>query len=367
MRTQEYPALFKKGSKGEVRQWEISVKEKLDGSCDIISVHGCKGGAMQIATQKITEGKNIGKANGTSVWEQATSEAKSMWLKKKDGKYAEEGEESNSILPMLALKLLDRKDVRYPVYVQPKLDGVRCLAQKISDTQMRYTSRKGKEYLTFGHLDEFLLAKLEVGEILDGEIYSNELTFQEIVSRVKRFKGDRSGLTGEVQFWIYDIAGTSATYKQRLERLQKLLKTADRSLFVQVNTHIAASFAEVKNLHDSYVAEGFEGVMVRIMDSVYRYDYRSPNLLKYKEFIDEEFEIVGGKQGTGKDAGTVIFRCRGKGGEFDVRPKGTHKLRSDYWNNLKTLVGKQLTVRYQELTDDGLPRFPIGITVRDYE
>jgi DNA ligase-1 len=91
-------------------------------------------------------------------------------------------------------------------------------------------------------------------------------------------------------------------------------------------------------------------------------------LQKVKRFVDDEFEIIGGKDGSGRESGLVVFRCVTDSGlEFDVRPRGTHEIRAEMFKNLNEYLGKNLTVRYQELTDDGKPRFPVGLAVRDYE
>jgi DNA ligase-1 len=91
-------------------------------------------------------------------------------------------------------------------------------------------------------------------------------------------------------------------------------------------------------------------------------------LQKVKRFVDDEFEIIGGKDGSGRESGLIIYRCKTKSGlEFDVRPRGTQESRRDIYKNLDSYIGKHLTVRYQELTDDGIPRIAVGIAVRDYE
>jgi DNA ligase-1 len=119
--------------------------------------------------------------------------------------------------------------------------------------------------------------------------------------------------------------------------------------------------------HNICVLNGYEGVMVRNCDSLYKSGYRSKDLQKYKEFIDDEFEIVGGQEATGEDKGTVIFECMSKKCVFSVRPRGSREFRRQMWENLQTYIGKKLTVRYQNLSELGVPRFPVGISVRDYE
>jgi ATP-dependent DNA ligase len=364
------PTLYGEDSKGSTRVWEIMVRHSEDPNapCEIVSIYGLLGGALQEAIQEVKEGKNSGRANSTTTQEQALAQARSMWNKKRDQNYVEEGEKPSKLLPMLAQKYKDRKNkVRWPAYVQPKLNGVRCLAKRIED-EIFFTSRKGKPYETLGHIGEKFLSILDDGEVWDGEIYHPDYSLQEILSLVKNVKAYKAGKSNvrELQFHAYDTV-SATVYSARLEHLRKTLSSSDRDAeIVYVQTQLITQPSEVKYWHDRYVEEGFEGVMVRDPGAVYRCDYRSPGLLKYKEFIDAEFEIVGGKEGTGKDKGTVIFRVKTKKGQiFDVRPKGSHALRSMYWDYLNKFIGKMLTVRYQELTDDGIPRFGVGIAVDD--
>jgi DNA ligase-1 len=108
--------------------------------------------------------------------------------------------------------------------------------------------------------------------------------------------------------------------------------------------------------------------MVRNRKGAYGINKRSSDLQKVKTFLDGEFRIVGFSEGSGNDAGTVIWECETSGGlRFNVRPRGTREARMEQFQNGRDYIGQVLTVRYQELTDDGIPRFPVGITIRDYE
>ena len=96
--------------------------------------------------------------------------------------------------------------------------------------------------------------------------------------------------------------------------------------------------------------------------------HRVNDLQKYKEFIDKEFKIVGGYEGVGTDKGCVVFEVINEDGNvFHVRPKGSVAQRKRWFQNLKDIIGKELTVRYQELSEDGIPIFPVGVVIRDYE
>ena len=124
---------------------------------------------------------------------------------------------------------------------------------------------------------------------------------------------------------------------------------------------------EVYELQRKFIEEGYEGAMVRNISGAYALGKRSANLQKVKTFLDGEYKIVAYTEGVGKEEGCVIWQCETTGGRFYVRPKGTQAQRQEWFNNASQYIGKMLTVKYQELTDDGIPRFPVGISVRDYE
>jgi ATP-dependent DNA ligase len=139
---------------------------------------------------------------------------------------------------------------------------------------------------------------------------------------------------------------------------------------------------DIPALHAKYVEEGYEGLMLRNKAGPYKVGFRSKDLQKYKEFQDDEFEVIGFSEGDGVEKGCVIWTCETKKGDsFSVRPRGTHEERRDLYKIAKSMVGKKLTVRFQELTEDGrssssssaaggtggVPRFPVGIAFRDYE
>ena len=112
--------------------------------------------------------------------------------------------------------------------------------------------------------------------------------------------------------------------------------------------------------------EGYEGIMARNRDSKYLFGYRSKDLLKVKRFLDEEYEVVGFTHGTSIEKECLIFICQTKEGQyFNVRPVGTHEERKEMYKVGHTYIGKPLTVKYQELSNDGVPRFPVGLHIRE--
>lgn len=365
------PTLYGEASTGKTKVYSVSVVDNEDGTFSIMRQHGQLNGKMQIDEKVVSVGKNIGKKNETSPKDQAISEAKSMWQKKIDSNYQEDfvpehGSKKN-LLPMLAKSYKDDGHrIKFPAYAQPKLNGVRCLAQRNGDT-ITFTSRKGKSYNdTLQHLVPSLLDIMKDCDVFDGEIYVHGLPLQTIASLVKKCTDDSRML----QYWMYDVVDESKGFGDRTTYLAskydgKLLN----SNLVHVETVPVWSDDDVKKLHNFYVSEGYEGVMIRNSSGGYETDHRSANLQKYKEFKDDEFKILGGRTpDTGRYAGCCVFLCdAGNGKTFECCPRGTVEVRKQYYRDLSKLIGKNLTVRYQEKSIDGVPIFPIGICVRDYE
>jgi len=350
--------LYANASNGKIKTWEIEAKNNV-----MIIKNGYLDG--KIASQeKIIKGKNIGRSNETSDSEQCILECKAKWQSKVDEQYTvnknniKEYTDQKVLLPMLALDYHKRKhDIIFPCYLQPKLNGLRMLYQN-----GKFMSRKGKEFTTLSHLEPELKS-LGI-KVPDGEIYIKDMTLQEIIRRVKKERGEASD---ELQYWIYDQINADTFDKRTTEIKNKFNKFKGIKL-VYVETILVNSEKEIKEWHDKWVLEGFEGAIIRNRNGLYKVKHRSKDLQKFKEFKDGEFVIVGGHEGSGPDAGTVVFEVKTKDGQvFSVRPKGTREMRTEWMNNIKSLINKKLTVRYQNLSESGIPIFPVGVIVRDYE
>lgn len=364
------PTLYKMSKTGKVTQWSVGVMGKEDSAAEIIIVHGYTDGLKQTTAREVNKGKNAGKANETTPWEQAKKEATSLWQKKVDAGMTEKIPSKVTVKrPMLAHKYTEKtaKNINIPFYVQPKLDGIRCLATRRGD-EIIYESRGGKEFKTLEHLTPALLTILKEGETIDGELYTTNLDFQKIISGVKRDKPNE--YTPLIDYWVYDWCDTELDYDDRVGVLETRLDQNPFGGIIGTPSYILESLDDIQDMHDEFIERGFEGLMIRNVTGGYEYNYRSKNLLKYKNFIDEEFPIIGGEEGQGKAKGQVTFICETPTGQsFSVRPRGTDQQREEWWKNLDNIVesGAQLTVRYQELSNDGVPRFPVGIAIRDYE
>jgi ATP-dependent DNA ligase len=400
------PTLYGESSHGKQKMWSVSVSETPEKHGVILTTHGYVDGKQVESRRVVTEGKNLGKKNATTPLAQAMSEAQALWNKKKDGGYSaaesavggagaapapepllgEIPAEHKSLvpLPMLAHDYNKRgKSISFPCYVQRKLDGVRCIAIAIPERGLY--SRNGKQFPHLEHLHQCVnrLGSFmgSIGSIiLDGELYSDELSFQEIVGIVKKETlrpGDEEKMK-KIYLYVYDfilLARPSIPYSERLAELQSRFSTLGASSTTNMipnlrllSTAVCANEDEMKRLHAEYVMEGYEGIMMRATNGVYKIGHRSIELQKYKEFFDGEYPVIGFKQGDGEEKGCVIWQCRTPAGlEFGVRPRGTRADRTELFANGAAYIGKMLTVRYQELTTDGVPRFPVGISFRDYE
>lgn len=377
------PMLYKKTSTGAIQYWKIYVLEDPNSgyAYEIHTEYGQVGtDSPQLTIDTISKGKNVGKKNETSVRQQAEAEAQAKWEKQKKKGYVESEKAAmageldilieGGIVPMLAHKFTDHgHKIKYPAFAQPKLDGIRCIAI-LKDRKCTLWSRTRKQITSMPHI----IAEIEkhfVSDItLDGELYNHDFKndFEKIVSAVRKEAPEEGYLN--VQYHIYDLVNEEP-FSKRIDKLNKCFTIGkpDLTYLRAVQTVHADSEADVSDLFSTFRGMGYEGVMLRNADSKY-VNKRSYDLLKVKEFDDGEFDIIGVEEGRGKLQGHAgAFLCRASNGKtFLAKMSGeTDRLR-DYFLDHKLWEGKRLTVQYQGLTGkEGVPRFPVGIVIRDYE
>lgn len=346
--------------------------------------HGQVGGKAQTKTDEYSAGKNIGKANETTPAEQALFEMETAALKKLDGgeyvlvrgkmpDHANHVEVSKDFKqPMKAHKWKEQSHkMPEKMFAQPKLDGIRCFA----DQDGNLFTIKGKPMLGVPHISE-AVRQLKLNDksnlnfcgitYLDGELYSHDLTFEEIISVTKQTK-TLSNNYKKVSLFVFDIVTKKPlTTDDRLTTLAALSQKFDDEALKKVKT-VVVSKDEVKTQHDEYVLQGYEGIMLRDPKAPYEHK-RSYKLQKYKEFIDDEFKIIGFEKSEMQDTLGALWFVDKKGSEFKAGLKMSHARRQEIWNNSEKYVGKMATVRYQELTDkEKVPRFGVTVAIRDYE
>jgi DNA ligase-1 len=365
--------IYKKTQTGATQEWTIEVSDNKyrthSGQC---------GGQITTNAWTVVYGKNEGKVNGTTDNEQALKEAIAKRTKKLESGYFEDITNIDTkqyFEPMLAAKWEDYKDkIQYPIYSQAKLDGIRCIVTKDG-----MFSRNGKAIISAPHIRESLSEVFDVypDMILDGELYADKFAndFNKIVSLVKKTKptdADLKESKKNIQYWIYDIPSQNTTFGERCYILDELFDTELESFekhCVLVETDTCKTESEVMEFYEQYVDAGYEGQILRV-DAKYE-NKRSKSLLKHKSFIDEEFTIKDICEGEGNRTGTagyMVFETA-DGKPFKSNVKGTWDETAEMLKSKKELIGKQATIKYFNLTPDGIPRFPfvIGIDRNSYE
>lgn len=380
--TTQFSPLYSQNSNGTIQTWAISVVDNV-----IHKTYGKMGGKMQSIQETIAAGKNAGRKNETSPAEQAVFEAKSQWEKKLKTGYCKTLDSANAgesdaqfvaggIEPMLAHKYAEQaKKITFPAYCQPKLDGIRCIAM-LANGVCKLWTRTRKLITGVPHINRAIEAAFpNRNMILDGELYNHSFktNFEQIVSFVRQVTAKAGSEV--VQYHCYDIVADSLSgtkigtyFAERSTILAGVVALCGEPL-VYVNTREVADVEELMQHFTDDRAAGYEGTMVRNTNSVYE-TKRSYNLQKIKSFDDAEFEIVSVRAGRGRMAECAIFVCQTKqGGRFDCKMEGSLETLKPILKNPKGYIGKMLTVRYQGMTNSSpaLPRFCVGVVVRDFE
>ncbi len=358
--------LFKRTKLGQIQTWEIEV---IAGQYR--TIEGILDGKITTNVFTTCLGKNIGKANETSPADQALKEAKAKAKKKQEEGYTTDvtaTDEAAVIEPMLAHNLEDYPIEVWPVLAQRKLDGVRARIRKDG-----VFSRKNKEFLSCPHIMEALeevLAKLPDDIFLDGELYCEELhdDFEELISIIKQSKPtaeDKAKSKKYIKFYCYDVSFKDRNYVDRLTFLQETLEGIE--FVVVVDTYIVADMEELNRYHKTFVHEGYEGLMVR-HNTPYVYG-RTKNLLKKKDWITEEFEVVDVLSGKGikADQAARLLLKKADGTTFKGTPKVSHEVCKRWLKEKKQIIGEMATLKFFSYTKAGIPRFPNVLTIRNYE
>lgn len=408
-----FPILYKRSKTRQIVYWQITVEDPIRPKehGDYAYIRKTTGQLGTPSPVTHAEAIRSGKQKRSYI-EQALFMAESDWKRKRDegyksledlkiepsdgiiksanGVYQFEGKEyslfnalqlslpefntdsSGNVKPMLATDWKKVKKIEYPVHVQPKFDGVRCLMIVTPATgNVVFLSRSGKEYTSLQHIKNcFSLAVLsKIGDndfILDGEIYSDELNFQEIVSAVKAYK--ESSL--KLKFRAYDIVNDKV-WSERIEILDAIVAKIDSPFIEMTATATVDSEKKVKELHDAMVNQGFEGVMIRTLNGKYGQGQRSRELLKVKEFIEEEFPLIGfefGQRGV-QDLLAIVQLPNGNSCKPTMTGTLTQKeaLYNEWNGKARLLPNPLLTVKHFGYTNDGILRHPNGKAIRDYE
>jgi len=281
--------------------------------------------------------------------------------------------------PMLAYPVSDKPiDYTDKVFIQPKLDGVRCLIQyerrskPREDVVVAY-SRTGKEWKNIQHILAELkpFFQLNPNVILDGELYNHDLKndFEKIISLVRKTKPtaeDRVESAEKVQFHCYDNINEEYVFEERMAFIYNNLE--ESYCIVNVPTIRVFKHEEALNVHnDENLKNGYEGSIVRL-NTEYQCK-RSHSLRKFKDFHDTEATITGWVEGKGKRIGTIgkFIAIDADGNEFGMPVMDKFKYLQDNFEEMKTWVGKIATFTYFERTKANSYRHPLFKCIRNYE
>ena len=358
------PKLYKRDTTGKVREWTMQYGYNLDETqAGTRTISGLQDGKKVTSEWFITEAKNVGRANATTNITQAKFEAQAEFDKRIEKEYFED---INAIDSYTAFKpMLAHDFTKTPVdsgYTQPKLDGIRMVV----NSRGLY-SRSNKPIVAVPHIADALadFIKTFPTVTLDGELYNHDLkdNFQKITSLVRKTVNIGADEIAEskqlVQYHIYDMfdsANPQMTFTQRAKWIQE--NVAGNGL-VLVEYDTANTSADIDRLYGEYTTAGYEGQMIR-QDTAYQFK-RTKNLLKRKEFITEEYKVVEIQEGNGNWAGYAkrFILELADGTQFSSGVRGSQDKLAELLKTKDNI--NWATCRYFELSNDGVPRFPVVI------
>lgn len=279
-------------------------------------------------------------------------------------------------------KVLKYFDFDKGVYTQWKLDGFRCII-RMQDDKVVMTSNSGKQFPWFGSLREevkkFLNGK-EYLDALDCELYAHTLIDDNSVEIPddERFK-TISSMCGmrmskphkyedQICLYVFDLVDMSGKLNQdeRFKIMKKLFKKSPHKRIIRVKTETVYRIDDISTKHGEYAQQGYEGLMIRARNLTYKIGKRSLLIRKFKHFFDAEFVVTDIKLDPGVDEHNFVWECETSDGEkFYPKPCGTMGERQYYYDNYLSYIGMRLTVKYQELSPEGIPRFPIAKGFRE--
>lgn len=387
-----FEPLYKKNLNSKPQEWKIRYYRDLH---QIESVHGQVGGKMQYKKKDITINQS-----GRDYDEQALLRMRKKYNDKYDLNYRPIGEPPNEKgNPMLASKwvppMKGKKEnpiLNYPVMVQAKLDGIRCLASE-DGGEIVYRSRTSKIFpfapKYFNEEVRAILRFLPPNVELDGEMYIPGINFQKFTSIFTREKSEHP-MYKDCTYNIFDFNTSELlTYEQRYSLLFSAFRNyfSTRGETLKINllfSSLSYSPEETMEFHDDYVEQGYEGIIIRklggfqpdetrVKESIYR-NGRCKNLLKYTLWIEEETEVVDVLEGEGKAKGMAIFVVKNirypeesNVETFKVVPAAPEDERKRYFSHPEEVMGIPYTIRYKSITDDGVPSKAVGKAFRTYE
>lgn len=422
--------LYARDNTGKIKQWKIEVRQLNTGVVLLITTHGQYKGNQTEQEIKI-EGKNIGRSNETSPYEQAQKEmlAKIEFQRSRNGYYTIEdlgytqrtmittsnlyerdgsyftldqvlqdlpqaGETYDDYsLPMKCQNFWKETKtkgvicgIEFPCIGQPKLNGVRCTLS-LYKGRLQLMSKRGVEYTVPNHITEELWKVKELFSnyhyisdvyettvhdiVIDGELYCHNAPLNEILSRART----KSLLSTTIKFVAFDLAIPNVSQPNRLRMLKRWYDDAQEIIGKPIHSSYYLNGKRISDqahaieYGDACIAEGYEGAVFRSFNNIYKPGKRVSTMVKYKKRMSGEFTIVDVIDSRNAP-GIAIFVCVNDCNTetFKVNPEGTHDTKRKYFADKAKLIGKELTVEfYERTTDKQIPFHAVGIAVRNYE
>jgi len=391
MTFKKYPKLFKTTPTGAKIFWHIRIFEDDQGKFKLIIERGHVDGKLQTDLVPI-----IPKAKRTGE-EQAVLEADQRYKKKIRENYrpkTKDGEQDLFIKPYLLKQYHSfAEKLNFPVAIQPKLDGIRAIfgvfkSKKNKDKlELRFISRRCLEYPNpLNHLKHiFMKSKLPKKRKLyfDGELYIHDPDVYEVdiggnLRRPPPYTDEQQNFTNRIQYWIFDyvdLTHPDLTFKQRRKNLEKWFSVTPKPKGIYlVPQKIVTSHAQIDEQTKKYITEGYEGSVVRNLN--FTYNITGPRIcdaLKVKTSFDEEFKIIGADKDKYGQVVWILeyFDSKGTRGTFKSTHAGTldkpvtREYRQQLYKDHNKYLGWLATVRYQDKTKTGIPKFGRVIKIKE--
>lgn len=369
--------LYKEQSNGRVRFFRIFFENGF-----LKTEFGLIDGKVQESSMEIKENNSK-----RTIQEQALLQAKAKYKEKieNDGFLPSDVEKVEIDLPMKADKYSQSKfpEKLFPVCVQPKLDGIRIIAKKICDKVILKTNGSN-EIIHFEKIKEQikkLLDIMPIGTRLDGEFYNKEIKFENLNSIVRTTLQNHPD-EDKIIYNIFDLKYSNFSpfeirYKLLTQKYNSIKDEIPNIVIIQTIWNVK-NHEEILELHDKFKNEDYEGIMIRFQinnfkegtkeyERTFYKDGRNNHLYKYKEFLDDEGIVVNIRDGKGKFVHQAILEVDYNGTKLSMTSPGTEKEKREIFQNKENYIGKYITFKYQETTENGIPRFPVALRFRDKE
>ncbi len=352
-----YPILYSTKN-NKKRFWHIQIFKKLK-NIYIIKSYGLVSGKITITKPKKIENSLTKNKINISI-----KEADYLWKKKKESGFFENNNNkkiniNKFVRPMKAHRLNNHENkIIYPCLVQTKLDGFRCLSNN-NNNEINLYSKNMKKFIFLNHIkDELKNINILSNDIyFDGELYNKNLSLSEIASivTIKKYNKINIDKMNNIYYYIFDmfdLNNMNLTFIQRFNILKNIFNNNNFKYLKLVDITQAYNISKINKLNNLYIKKGYEGIIVRNKNGLYKLNSKSYNVLRTKEFKKDYFEIIGAKSGTGTQQNAIIWICKCKNSDksFSVIPLGTINNRistyKNYLNNKTKYLNKKALVKY---------------------